>query len=327
MRKEKFVYNPQTLSFDRVEITLKEKIYRGLGIFAAVVVAGFIFTLIVWKVFPSPEVKLLEREIEQMQTEYTSLNGQLDIMKKVVDNLHERDQYAYRMIFGMNPIDSSVWNVGVGGAEKYSRFTRFKRTGQLLEEIQEKADKLKRRLAIQSTSLDTVLNLAKNKEEMLASIPSIKPVRSDKLRRKTRLLSGFGYRIHPIYKVRKLHTGIDFAAPIGTPIQATGNGVVVRVQRKKTGYGKNVIIDHGYGYKSLYGHMSKIEVKVGDKVKKGQEIGLVGNTGASTGPHCHYEVIHQGKKINPIHYVLDGLTPEEYQEMVDASSASNQSFD
>ena len=160
----------------------------------------------------------------------------------------------------------------------------------------------------------------------LASIPSIKPVRSDKLARSVKLLSGFGYRIHPIFKVRKMHAGIDFTAPRGTPIQATGNGKIIKAGRG-SGYGNRVIIDHGYGYQTLYAHMDRIDVKVGQTVTRGEKIGLVGNTGASTAPHCHYEVIYKGQKVNPIQFVLDGLSPEEYQELVNVASLENQSMD
>jgi murein DD-endopeptidase MepM/ murein hydrolase activator NlpD len=180
---------------------------------------------------------------------------------------------------------------------------------------------------LQSKSLDEILRLAQQKEEMLAAIPSIKPLRSDKLRRDIQLLSGFGWRTHPIHKVRKMHAGIDFSAPKGTSIQATGNGKVIKVERKSTGYGVAVTIDHGYGYQTLYGHMWKVNVEVGEKVVKGQKIGEVGSTGTSTAPHCHYEVIYKGKKVNPIHYCMDGLTPEEYAEMAEAAERLNQSFD
>ena len=168
--------------------------------------------------------------------------------------------------------------------------------------------------------------MAEDKEKMLASIPSIKPVRSDKLNRGVKLLSGFGYRLHPIHKIRKMHQGIDFSAPRGTAIQATGDGVVEAVKYKKSGYGIHVIIDHGYGYKTLYGHMSKVDVQTGQKIKKGQKIGSVGSTGTSTAPHCHYEVHYKGKAVNPIDYVLDGLTPKEYQELVRLAELDNQSF-
>ena len=186
-------------------------------------------------------------------------------------------------------------------------------------------DKLGRQLNLQSKSLDTIADLVKEKEKMLAAIPSIRPVRN--LTRNIKLFSGFGMRLHPIHKIRKMHWGIDFSAPKGTPIYATGDGKVISVKQRKSGYGNHVIISHGFGYKSLYAHMHKISVKVGEKIKKGEVIGSIGSTGTSTAPHLHYEVIQNGKKVNPIHFCIDGLTPAEYKEMSELSAQENQSFD
>ncbi|MFK7932555.1 MAG: peptidoglycan DD-metalloendopeptidase family protein [Saprospiraceae bacterium] len=262
-----------------------------------------------------------------MKIQYSELDRQMHRATEVLDNLQDRDAHAHRMIFGMNPIDDNVWDGGVGGHDRYEDMRQYRNSGDLMASISQKMDKLNRQLVMQSQSLDTIQSLASEKEKMLASIPSIKPVRSDKLNRNIKLLSGFGRRIHPIHKVWKMHAGIDFSAPTGTAIQATGDGKVVRVEHKKSGYGTNVVVDHGYGYKTLYAHMSKVLVTKGQKVNKGQKIGLVGSTGTSTAPHCHYEIHHKGQKINPIHYCLDGLNPNEYQSMVDAAAMSNQSFD
>lgn len=327
MGKEKFIYNTQTLRYEKVVEPLGRRLLRIAGFVCTALFTAAIFTLIAHRFIPSPEVSRLNREIEQMETQYAAVNMELATMGKILKNVQDRDAQAHRMIFGMDPIDDGVWEGGVGGHDKYSHFTKFKNTGALLIETQQKVDKLKRQLVIQSKSLDTILMKAREKEDMLASMPSIKPVRSDKLNRSMNLLSGFGVRIHPIHKVRKMHAGIDFSAPIGTPIQATGDGIVVEAGNNASGYGNHVVIDHGYGFKTLYGHMSKIEVRVGEKVKRGQEIGKVGSTGTSTAPHCHYEVHLKGEKVNPIHYCMDGLSPEEYQELVDAASTANQSFD
>ena len=327
MGKEKFFYNTQTLRYEKVEVTLKEKLVRAFGFLCAVVVTGVLATLLIWQFFPSPREEMLMRENQQLQTVIQDISGQFDRVSLVVDNLQERDASVHRMMFGMDPIDPDVWNGGIGGHDKYANLGDYPESGDLLRDVMMRIDRLKRQVSLQSQSLDTIITMAQDREEMLASIPSIKPVRSDKLARNIRLLSGFGYRIHPIHKVRKMHAGIDFTAPTGTPIQATGNGRVVRVERKRTGYGYNVMIDHGYGYKTLYAHMSRIDVTVGEEVKKGQQIGLVGTTGTSTAPHCHYEVHLRGEKVNPIHYCMDGLSPEEYQELVDMAEVANQSFD
>jgi murein DD-endopeptidase MepM/ murein hydrolase activator NlpD len=194
----------------------------------------------------------------------------------------------------------------------------------LVIDTKKRLDKLKKRLYVQSKSFDEVVDLAKNKEKMLAAIPAVQPVPNKNLKR---VASGYGYRVHPIYKVRKMHWGMDFSAPTGTEIFATGDGLISKVVNSRRGYGKHVIIDHGYGYKTLYAHMSSIDVKRGQKVKRGDVIGLVGNTGTSNGPHLHYEVIKDGKKINPANYYFNDLTPEEYDLMIELSSSVNQSFD
>lgn len=327
MKKETFTYNHHTLTFDKVERTLKDKLLRAFGFICAVLLTGFFLTFITHQFFPSPREKALIREIDQMAFKYQALNNDLDMMSKVLENIQDRDASAHRMVFGMDPIDKDVWNGGIGGHERNSELSIFKYSGELLSSTQDKIDKFKRQLTMQSESLDTILNLAKDREKMFASIPSIEPVRSDKLARNIRYLSGFGMRIHPIHKVRKMHTGIDFTAPRGTAIQSTGDGKVVKVENKRTGYGRSVVIDHGYGYQTRYAHMYKVDVKKGEKIKKGQQIGVVGSTGSSTAPHCHYEVIFKGKKVNPIHYCMSGLSPKEYQELVEASDKANQSFD
>jgi murein DD-endopeptidase MepM/ murein hydrolase activator NlpD len=327
MRKETYVYNKHTLRYERVEKTTKDLVIRAIGFLCAVVLTSFLFVLLTHRFFPSPSEQAVIRENEQLIIKLSSLNNEVDMMSKVLTNIQERDGSAYRMVFGQEPIDEAVWEGGVGGHKRNQGLEAFKNSGKILAETQSKVDKLKWQLNLQSQSLDTILYLAKDREKMFASMPSIKPVRSDKLARNIRLLSGFGMRLHPIHKVRKMHTGMDFTAPRGTPIQATGDGVVKEVENKRSGYGTHVVIDHGYGFQTLYGHMSKVDVKVGQKVKKGQKIGAVGSTGTSTAPHCHYEVILKGKKVNPIHYCMDGLTPEEYQELVNAAAETNQSFD
>jgi murein DD-endopeptidase MepM/ murein hydrolase activator NlpD len=267
------------------------------------------------------------REIGQMKAQYTAINSDIDMLSKVLENVQERDANVHRIIFGMDPIDENVWNGGVGGHNKYGALTKFKNTGELLVESREKVDKLKRQLAIQSKSLDEVEDLSSKREEMMASVPAIKPIRSDNIKRNISSLSGFGMRMHPVFKRRKMHTGIDFTCPKGTPIHSSGDGKIVSIKHMKSGYGTHVIINHGFGYKSLYAHMSEVDVTLGQKIKRGQIIGKVGSTGTSTAPHLHYEVINKNKKVNPIHYCMDGLSDMEYQQLVNMASISNQSFD
>ncbi len=327
MRREKYFYNKQTLQYEKVKLTTKEKAGRFFGIASAMLISGVLFGSLLWRFFPSPQIQLKNDEIARLAFENMEMQELVDHMSSTLVNIQERDRWIHRMVLEMDPIDENIWQGGVGGHEPYAELQNFRQSGKMMALLRQKAEKLKRQMVIQSKSLDEIEKMAADKEKMLASIPSIKPIRSDKLNRRVQLLSGFGYRLHPIHKIRKMHAGIDFSARQGTPIQATGDGKVVKVAHSKSGYGRHVIIDHGYGYKSLYGHMSVIDVKVGQKIKKGQELGKVGSTGTSTAPHCHYEVHYKGKAVNPIDYVLDGLSPKEYQELVRLAELDNQSFD
>ncbi len=326
MSKEKFVYNTQTLRYEKVEESFSSKLARAFGFICAAVVTAFLFTIVIYNYFPSPKERVLTSELNQMTDQYEKLLTEMTQVNQELDHLLEKDAYAYRMVFGMDPIDEGVIEGGVGGHDEFGNF-RGLDNGEVIIDAKRKVRKLKHQMVMQSKSLDTIIALSKEKENRLASIPSIKPVNQDRLARDVRHLSGFGYRIHPVYKTRKMHEGIDFTAPTGTPVQATGDGIIKRVEKKSTGYGYNVVIDHGYGYETLYAHFSKIAVKKGEKVKRGQKIGEVGSTGTSTAPHCHYEVKYKGAKVNPIDFVLDGLTPTEYSALVKAASSINQSFD
>ncbi len=328
MRREKYFYNKQTLQYEKVKLTTKEKTGRIFGIASAMLISGILFGSLLWRFFPSPQIQLKDDEISHLVSENMEMQELLNHMSSALTNIQERDRWVHRMVLEMDPIDENIWEGGVGGHEPYAELQNFRQSGKMMAQLRQKAEKLKRQMVVQSKSLDEIEKMAADKENMLASIPSIKPIRADKLNRRVQLLSGFGYRIHPIYKIRKMHAGIDFSAKSGTPIQSTGDGKVVKVKNSgRRSYGLHVIIDHGYGYQTLYGHMSSADVKVGQVIKKGQEIGKVGSTGASTAPHCHYEVHYKGKAINPIDYVLDGLSPKEYQELVRLAELENQSFD
>lgn len=325
-RKEKFVYNIHTLTYEKVVIPLKTRIWQAFGFFSVVVVTSLLMLTVFYTIFPSPREADLMREIDQMSSKYKQMSSQVDVMSKVLGNIQDRDANVHRMVFGMDPIDQDVWNAGVGGHEAHPELGAFKYGGADIRETLDKIDLLSRQMVLQSKSLDTIQNLAKNQEKMLASIPSVKPVREDKLQKSIGTLSGFGYRIHPVYKIRKFHAGLDFPARVGTAIQAPGDGVVVETGWHN-GYGNCVKVSHGYGYETLYGHMSKICVTVGQHLTKGQKIGEVGDTGLSTAPHLHYEVHYKGNPINPINFCMDNLTPVEYQQMVNAATKANQSLD
>jgi hypothetical protein len=327
MKKEKFVYNTSTLRYEKVVVPLKVRLLKVFGFVSAVLLAAFVFISLAHRFFPSPNEQALIREIDQMKLQTVAINGEMENMSKVLGNIQDRDASVHRMMFGMDPIDQGVWEGGTGGHEKYADLANYKYSGELLMNTRLKLEKLKRQLAIQSKSLDEVVQLAEDKEVMLASIPAIKPIRSDRLQRNIRSLSGFGMRFHPIFKRRKMHAGIDFTCPKGTPIQVTGNGKVIEIERKASGYGNSVLVDHGYGYQTLYAHLDVVDVRVGENVIRGQQIGKVGSSGTSTAPHLHYEVRLKGDPVDPIHYCMDGLSVEEYQELANMAGITNQSFD
>nr|MBS0036977.1 M23 family metallopeptidase [Saprospiraceae bacterium] len=324
MKQKKYVYNHQTLRFEEYKVSTSAKFYRFFGIVSAVVITAALIFAVSSTYFPSPREQALERELDLMSYKYMTFTDNLETYNKVLNNLRERDDGVYRMLFGMDPLDSHLWEGGIGGHNQFS--DNFSFSGQLVKEVQTKLDRLERQLVIHSRSLEKIEELSEDRENMLTSIPSIKPIRMDNLHRSMNLLSGFGMRLHPIHKVWRMHSGIDFTAPRGTPIYSTGNGTVTRVQRDRTGYGTYVMVDHGYGYETLYAHLYNYSVKVGDKVTKGQQIATVGNTGTSTAPHLHYEVRHRGNPVNPVHFCMDGLSPKEYQELVEMASIPNQSF-
>ncbi|MEZ4918497.1 MAG: M23 family metallopeptidase [Saprospiraceae bacterium] len=325
-RKEKFVYNIHTLTYEKVVVPFRTRIWQAFGLFSVVLVSSILLLIALYTYFPSPREQELLREIDQMEYKYSQLNEQLDQMSMVLTNIQDRDAGVHRAVFGMDPIDEDVWNGGIGGHDAHPELSAFKYGKDAVRASIDKMDILARQLALQSKSLDTLQDLANDQQKMLASMPSIKPVREDKLQKRMSVLSGFGYRIHPVYKVKKFHQGVDFPARVGTPIQATGDGVVKEVGRHN-GYGKCVVISHGYGYETWYAHMSKFNVKVGEKIKKGHIIGAVGTTGLSTAPHLHYEVHYKGSPINPINFCMDKLTPKEYQDLVNSANAANQSLD
>ena len=327
MESKKYYYNPKSLQYEPIQVSIRSKLIKVSAYLLSMVIMAGILLQVAGKFFETPKERLLKRELEQMTYHYNALTGDFEKMQTDIQGLHQKDASVHRVILGMDPIDDALWEAGVGGHEQYANITNYKNSGDLIKSTLAKADKLKRKIEIQNRSLDTLQQLAAAKEDRLASIPSIKPVRQDKLKRNMQYLSGFGIRIHPVHKVRKFHKGIDFTAPRGTAIQATGNGTVIEAKIQRSGFGKHVKIDHGYGYVTVYAHMNSIEVKAGDKVVKGQQIGTIGNTGLSTAPHCHYEVHYNGKAINPIDFCLDGLSPEEYSELVENASVENQSFD
>ena len=323
MAKIKYYYDTKTLSYKRIELNAFDKFKRSLSYVAASAFTGLIMVIVFFQFFDSPKEKKLKSEIENLVVQYDILSKKMTQIDLVLDDIQQRDDNIYRVIFEADPIPSSIRKAGFGGVNRYKDIRNFSNS-ELVVEVTKKADKLSKQLYIQSKSFDEVIDLAKNKADMLASIPAIQPIANKNL---GRVASGYGYRIHPIYKTRKLHTGMDFTAPQGTPIYATGDGKIAKVRRSRKGYGNHVIIDHGYGYQTLYAHMRKYIVYRGQKVKRGEIIGYVGSTGTSVAPHLHYEVMKNKRKINPVNYYYNDLSPEEYEKMLEISSQNNQSFD
>ncbi len=323
MAKVKYFYNPHKLKFETVKISWLTKALRIFGFVCASVVAGFLFLVAAYTTIDSPKEKQLKREIRNYQLQMELMNNKVTQLSSVLNELQEKDAHIYRAIFEADPIPGTVRQGGFGGVEKYRQLEGYIGSDQIIE-VQKKLDMLSSQVYIQSKSFDELAKMAANKTDFIASIPAIQPVSNKKLRS---MASGFGYRLHPIYKTHKMHTGIDFTAPSGTPIYATGNGVVEAVELGHRGYGNHVIINHGFGYETLYAHMKKVVAKPGRKVKRGELIGYIGSTGTSTAPHLHYEVMKNGKKINPINYFFNDLTPAEYDQVREIASQATQSFD
>lgn len=289
-----------------------------VGLFFAAVTVALAYTF-----FDSPKEVSLKREIKELKSQYDLLNRELGQFEEVLADIQNRDDNIYRVIFESDPIPLEVRKAGFGGVNRYKNLEGFEYS-EFIINTRKRLDNLTKQMYVQSKSFDEVIELARKKEHLLASIPAIQPVANSDLRR---VASGYGFRIHPIYKTRKMHTGMDFSASTGTPIYATGEGTISEVTKSRRGYGNHIVVDHGFGYKTLYGHMSKFAVSEGTKVKRGDVIGYVGSTGTSTAPHLHYEVIKDGRKINPINFYFNDLSPEEFDKMIEISSNANQSFD
>lgn len=323
MAKQTYFYNTHTLKYERVEIGLWKRIGRILGFLATAIVFATVIIAMAYTYLDSPKEKRLKAEISQLSLQYEILQKRMKKMDVVLADLQDRDDNVYRVIFEAEPIPLDIRKAGFGGTDRYKDLEE-NMYSDIMVETTKKLDKVMHQLYIQSKSYDELTKLVKRKSELLSSIPAIQPIDNKTLRQ---IGSGFGYRIHPIYKTSKMHTGMDFTASIGTKIYATGDGTVVVPDSKMRGYGRYVELNHGFGFSTLYAHMSKIAVRPGQHVKRGQVIGYVGNTGQSTAPHLHYEVRKNNSPINPINFYYNDLNAEEFQVMLEISSRSNQSFD
>ena len=321
-RKTYYLFNPNTLSFERVFPSVKDRLMTVLRHLTTGVAFGVMTFFAMTYLFDTPMVQRLEKEKKLMQTQYEVLSLRLNNALEELDDLQQRDESLYRVIFQAESIPESVRKSGFGGTNRYEHLMSLSNS-ELVVSTTQKMDMLRKQLYIQSNSLEELIALGRNQEERNQCIPAIQPIANKDLRRTA---SGYGMRIDPIYRTPRFHSGMDFSAKVGTDIYATGNGKVTFAGWKQ-GYGNCLIINHGFGYQTLYGHMSKFKKRVGQKVTRGEVIGQVGNTGKSTGPHLHYEVIVRGKHDNPSRYYYMDLTPEEYDRMIQIAENHGQVMD
>jgi murein DD-endopeptidase MepM/ murein hydrolase activator NlpD len=323
MPRTKYKFNPDSLSFDKVRLGVKALVLRFMALFTASIIIALIYWVIFAAFFDSPREKALEREIQQLTIQYEMINREMVNVENVLEGLQKTDDNLYRTIFEAEPISATLREGGVGGVNRYKSLEGYTNSNLIIETAN-RLDKIKKKVYVQSKSFAELIDLALKKEEMLRSIPAILPISNKDL---TRTASGFGLRIHPIYKIIKFHYGMDFTAPAGTDVYATGNGTVISVQSSQRGLGKNIIIDHGFGYSSIYAHLSNFNVREYQKVQRGDVIGYVGNTGTSVANHLHYEIKLNGNNVDPVNYYFEDLTPAEYERMIEIASKTGQSFD
>lgn len=322
MAELKYRFNPETLNFERIRVSGMQKFKRTvvallpgllLGVAGMFLLAQFVDT--------QSEIDL-KRENQQLAVQYELVNKRLAEIEEVIYDVQRRDDNVYRVIFEADPLPAEVRQAGIGGVNRYKDLEGYANS-ELIMGTRKRLDQIAKKLYVQSLSLDEVAGLALRKQEMLASIPSIQPIPNEK----TMLSSGFGERLHPILKILKMHEGLDFTSPVGTEVHASGDGRVKVAEYSNSGYGIHVVIDHGFGYETLYGHLSRLKVYAGQRVKRGELIGLSGNTGLSSGPHLHYEVHKSGTAVDPANYLFNSLTPEEYARMLEVSRNASQSLD
>ena len=325
MSKTKYYFDSDNLEFVPIKRTFIERIYRlSLFLISSVIIGAFITVLLLNTDFiDTPKEIVQAREIDNYELQLKVLNKKLEQVESTLANIEKRDNNLYRVYFEASPIPEDQRRAGFGGVNRYDYLEGFE-SSDVIVNTTERLDILTKELVIQSKSLDEIELLAKNNESLLTSIPAIQPVSSSDLKR---MASGYGYRIDPFTKKRTMHWGMDFSAKTGTPIYATGDGTIARADARAVGFGNHVRIDHGFGYVSIYAHMDKIVVRRGNKVKRGDLIGYVGNTGRSVAPHLHYEIVKDGRKINPINFYSGSLSPIEFEELVNQASQENQSLD
>jgi murein DD-endopeptidase MepM/ murein hydrolase activator NlpD len=324
MARIKYYYDTETCKYERIKTSTGDIVLNTLGILSLTLAMAVGLLILYSSYFESPKELILKNEVKEMEFYYENLQAEVGKLKQQLVNMEYRDDNIYRVVLGAEPIDKGIRDAGVGGLDRYEDIKNKNTIHEdIIVSLSESVDNLRRKIYIESKSQDDVVELAESKEKLFAAIPAIQPVANKQL---IALASGFGMRIHPIYKVKKMHTGIDFAAAIGTPIYATADGVIDKLHVSFSGYGKMLEIDHGFGYRTRYAHMHGFAVKQGQKIKRGDLIGYVGDTGLSTAPHLHYEVFVNGSHANPVHYFFNDLNPAEYEKIIELASIENQSL-
>jgi len=323
MTPTKYKFDPDSLSFDKIRLGIKALLLRILAYFIGSLIFALIYWIIFASFFDSPKEKALKREVEQMTIQYDLIHREMSNVENVLEDLQKTDDNLYRTIFEAEPVPSEQREGGIGGVNRYEALEGYNNSNLVIETAS-RLDKIRKKVYVQSKSYDELIKLAENKEDMLRSVPAIIPISNKDL---TRTASGFGWRIHPYYKISKFHYGMDFTAPAGTDVYATGNGTVVDVSSSQRGLGKHITIDHGFGYTSIYAHLSNFNVRVGQSVQRGDIIGYVGSTGMSVANHLHYEIKLNGVNVDPVNYYFEDLSSAEYEKMIEIASKTGQSFD
>ena len=320
MAKSQFKYNPEDLNYDRLDDSLNARIWRIAAYVAAVVVLAVLLNVVYSLFFDTPRERQIRNENRMLLEQYEELSQRKQVVDTVMQEVERIDKDIYRVIFETEPVE-----VETGPSTGWS-FQKLLRTSneEIVTGSASKVDSLMKQDSLTADEYDMLIIKGENKAEMLPHFPAIQPIDNPDL---TLVASGFGHRIHPIYKIPKMHNGIDFSAPIGTPVYATGNGVVKLATRSERGLGNQILIDHGYGYETLYACMDELNVRVGQEVKRGDLIGTVGDSGLSVAPHLHYEVHLNGEPMNPINYFFLELSPADYDRLILMSMMSGQSFD
>lgn len=325
MAKVKYYYDSENLAYRKI-ITKKRKKFGFAFLF---LVASALFGLLSFIIllntpyFETPKNRSQAREIENLKLRYAILDKKMDEVDNVIGFIEDRDNNLYRVYFNASPIPEEERKSGYNDMNRYKDLEGYNNS-QLVINTTKHVDVLQKELAIQSKSLDDILKLAKAKDKLLAAIPAIQPVRNENLKR---MVSGFGYRTDPFTKVKKMHEGMDFTSKVGTPIYATGDGVVARADNTASGFGNHIVINHGFGYETLYAHLSRYNCRAGQRIKRGDVIGYVGSTGRSEGPHLHYEVHKNGKVVNPLNFYYGNISAVEYVAIAQLANQENQSFD